>query len=229
MTLGLSWGGGGKKKYKLYRGGGHCTSGPLYYGGILRGGYIKKVVKNHRGEGGDMYLRRGGCSFVPVGHRSFGYSYKSNCIRTTENDVHWGQVAVTTVITICFPLMPQKQGAVNQQGQWERAVIAQNRGSVVLFWVPTLKETVPPPPPGVGTHCQTTAPTFQACPSLSFFDRPLFLGLTDHRPLKSNFLNAKLYTKGTPVIPWKAINIYVSQNRVEKTHFRSYNPYKVLG
>ena len=40
-------------------GGGHCTSGPLYYGGILRGGYIKKVVKNHRGEGGDMYLRRG--------------------------------------------------------------------------------------------------------------------------------------------------------------------------
>ena len=31
MTLGLSWGGGGKKKYKLYRGGGvivplgHCT------------------------------------------------------------------------------------------------------------------------------------------------------------------------------------------------------------
>ena len=43
--------------------------------------------------------------------------------------------------------MPQKQGAVNQQGQWERAVAAQNRGSVVLFWVPTLKEAVPPPPP----------------------------------------------------------------------------------
>ena len=40
--------------------------------------------------------------------------------------------------------MPQKQGAVNQQGQRERAVVAQNRGSVVLFWVPTLKEAVPP-------------------------------------------------------------------------------------
>ena len=38
-------------------------------------------------------------------------------IRTTENDVHWGQAAVTTVIIIGFPLMPQKQGAVNQQGQ----------------------------------------------------------------------------------------------------------------
>ena len=40
--------------------------------------------------------------------------------------------------------MPQKQGAVKQQGQCERAVVAQNRGSVVLFWVPTLKESVPP-------------------------------------------------------------------------------------
>ena len=46
--------------------------------------------------------------------------------------------------------MPQKQGAVKQQGQWERAVVAQNRGSVVLFWVPTLKEAVPPPPPPGG-------------------------------------------------------------------------------
>ena len=54
---------------------------------------------------------------------------------------------VTTVITIGFPLMPQKQGAVKQQGQCERAVVAQNRGSVVLFWVPTLKESVPPPGP----------------------------------------------------------------------------------
>ena len=51
---------------------------------------------------------------------------------------------VTTVITIGFPLMPQKQGAVKQQGQCDRAVVAQNRGSVVLFWVPTLKEAVPP-------------------------------------------------------------------------------------
>ena len=50
-------------------------------------------------------------------NKCFGYSYKSNCIRTTENDVHWGQATVTTVITIGFPLMPQKQGAVNQQGQ----------------------------------------------------------------------------------------------------------------
>ena len=41
--------------------------------------------------------------------------------------------------------MPQKQGAVKQQGQCERAVVAQNWGSVVLFWVPTLKEAVPPP------------------------------------------------------------------------------------
>ena len=56
---------------------------------------------------------------------------------------------VTTVITIGFPLMPQKQGAVKQQGQCERAVVAQNRGSVVLFWVPTLKEAVPPSPPGM--------------------------------------------------------------------------------
>ena len=47
----------------------------------------------------------------------FGYSYKSNYIRTTENDVHWAQTAVTTVITIGFPLMSQKQGAVKQQGQ----------------------------------------------------------------------------------------------------------------
>ena len=67
-------------------------------------------------------------------------------MRTTENDVHSGQTAVTTVITIGFPLMPQKQGAVKQQGQCERAVVAQNRGSVVLFWVPTLKDAVPPPP-----------------------------------------------------------------------------------
>ena len=34
------------------------------------------------------------------------YSYKSNCSRTTENDVHWGQAAVTTVITIGLPLIP---------------------------------------------------------------------------------------------------------------------------
>ena len=57
---------------------------------------------------------------------------------------------VTTVIAIGFPLMPQKQGAVNQQGQCEMAVVAQNRGSVVLFWVPTLKEAVTPPPPPPG-------------------------------------------------------------------------------
>ena len=30
---------------------------------------------------------------------------------------------------------------------------------------------------------------------------PYFGGLTDHRPLKSNFLNTELYTKGTPIIP----------------------------
>ena len=29
-------------------------------------------------------------------------------------------------------------------------MVAQNWGSVVLFWVPTLKEAVPPAPPGVG-------------------------------------------------------------------------------
>ena len=80
-------------------------------------------------------------------NQCFGYSYKSNCIRITENDVPWGQTAVTTVITIGFPLMPQKQGAVKQQGQCERAVVAKNRGSVVLFWVPILKEAVPLPPP----------------------------------------------------------------------------------
>ena len=44
-----------------------------------------------------------------------------------------------------------KQEAVNQQGWWrERAVVAQNRGSVVLFWVPTIKGAVPstrPPSP----------------------------------------------------------------------------------
>ena len=75
---------------------------------------------------------------------------------------------VTTVITIGFSLMPQKQGAVNQQGQCERAVVAQNRGSVVLFWVPTLKEAVPPPPPSkeslllfllLPRFLTTTAPT----------------------------------------------------------------------
>ena len=48
---------------------------------------------------------------------------------------------VTTVITISLPLMPQKHGAVKQQGQWERAVVAQNQGSVVLLLVPTLKES----------------------------------------------------------------------------------------
>ena len=31
-------------------------------------------------------------------------------------------------------------------------MVAQNRGSVVLFWVPTLNEAVPPPPPR-GRHC----------------------------------------------------------------------------
>ena len=35
---------------------------------------------------------------------------------------------MTTVITIGCPVMPQKQGAVNQQGQLERALVAQNRG-----------------------------------------------------------------------------------------------------
>ena len=28
-------------------------------------------------------------------------------------------------------------------------MVAQNRGSIVLVWVPTLKEAVPPPPPRV--------------------------------------------------------------------------------
>ena len=50
-------------------------------------------------------------------NKCFGYSYKIKCIRITENDVHWGQATVTTIITIGFPLMPQIQGAVNQQGQ----------------------------------------------------------------------------------------------------------------
>ena len=51
--------------------------------------------------------------------------------------------------------MPQKQGAVKQQGQCERAVVAQNRGSIVLFWVPTLKEAVPPPPWATPSHRDT--------------------------------------------------------------------------
>ena len=50
-------------------------------------------------------------------NKCFGYSYKSNCIRTTENDVHWGQAVVTTVITIVFFFDASKTGAVNQQGQ----------------------------------------------------------------------------------------------------------------
>ena len=53
----------------------------------------------------------------------------------------------------------------------------------------------------VATHCQTTAPVFHGCPHMSFFDHPLFLGVADHRPLKSNCLNAKLYTKVTPIFP----------------------------
>ena len=53
----------------------------------------------------------------------------------------------------------------------------------------------------VTTHCQTTAPVFQGSPSLFFFYRPLFLGVVDHRPLKSNFLNAKLCTKVNPILP----------------------------
>ena len=40
-----------------------------------------------------------------------------NCIRTTENGVHWGKAAVTTVITRGCSLIPRKQGAVNQQRQ----------------------------------------------------------------------------------------------------------------
>ena len=52
----------------------------------------------------------------------------------------------------------------------------------------------------VATHCQTTAPVFQGSPSLFFFYRPLFLGVVDHRSLKSNFLNAKVYTKVTPIL-----------------------------
>ena len=42
---------------------------------------------------------------------------------------------------------------------------------------------------------------FQGCPPRAFFDRPLFLGVTDHRPLTSNFLNANLYTIVTPIFP----------------------------
>ena len=53
----------------------------------------------------------------------------------------------------------------------------------------------------VTTHCQTTTPLFQGSPFLIFFYRPLFLGVADHRPLKSNFLNAKLYTRVTPILP----------------------------
>ena len=45
-------------------------------------------------------------------------------------------------------------------------MVAQNQGSVVLFWVPTLKEAVPPPPPlllppqGEGYPILQTPPTF---------------------------------------------------------------------
>ena len=35
----------------------------------------------------------------------FGYSYKCNYIRTTENYVFLGQATVTTVIAICCPLI----------------------------------------------------------------------------------------------------------------------------
>ena len=41
----------------------------------------------------------------------------------------------------------------------------------------------------VATHCQTTALAFQVCPEFrefSLHDYPLFLGVADHRPLKSN-------------------------------------------
>ena len=33
------------------------------------------------------------------------------------------------------------------------------------------------------------------------FDRHLYLGVAEHCPLKSNFLNAKLNTKVTPIFP----------------------------
>ena len=47
----------------------------------------------------------------------------------------------------------------------------------------------------VGTHCQTTALIFGPVCTSVFFDRPLFLRVTDDRPLKSNIFNTKLPTK----------------------------------
>ena len=43
------------------------------------------------------------------------------------------------------------------------------------------------------THFKTTNPAFQGCPPCVFFHRPLFFKVADHWPLKSCFLNAKVY------------------------------------
>ena len=85
----------------------------------------------------------------------------------------------------------------------------------------------------VTTHCQTTPPSplFQGSLPLRFFYRPLFFGVADHRPLKSNFLNAKLYTKVTPIFPQGiSCNEYYVFHKIEwkQTHFTSYYPYLVI-
>ena len=74
----------------------------------------------------------------------------------------------------------------------------------------------------VTTDCQTTAPVFQGSPPLSFLYRPLFWGVANNRPLKSNFLNAKLYTKVTPIFPQgiscNEYHVFHKMNKSENKH-----------
>ena len=89
-----------------------------------------------------------------------------------------------------------------------RAEVAQNRGSAILFWADTPKETVPPGRGGGGggtaslkvtTHCQTTAPVFSGLSATEFSLTPPIVGSCRPLPSKIKLSQCKFYTKVPPV------------------------------
>ena len=73
-------------------------------------------------------------------------------------------------------------------------MVAQNRGSVVLFSVPTLKEAVPPPPPPPGGGDRSVL-----CSRVSMFPGPQIEGSDGGRLLL--VLEAIWTTHGKMVLP----------------------------
>ena len=128
----------------------------------------------------------------------------SKCIRTTKNDVHWGQTAVTTVITIgdCKPARTMREGC----GSTESGVC-----SFVLY-LPSKRKCPPPPGIHLSHTLSTTLPSYAHIP-LRLKAAPRGEYLTAYRSLALDPVLLSLSLSLTGRLSAITVYIYITARR----------------